>query len=220
MEWFGKLRLFPLFEFYLAVMFLLGIVLRFRQYREVLALVWSTPGRWPEVIKLLRGHLHIFLTWSTFLPLILSAGLFLIQVGIRWFLLPGAMLQMSMVLYVWPALVLLVPTMAAMVAYDIYCALNVATIPRQEIEQQLDEAERWLGSRVAAPLIYCLTLGLVNPRGIVNQRVAAALVETSHLMNNTLYAVAWQAGLRLLFGLALWTTYLLLPTFHAWIAPA
>jgi hypothetical protein len=208
MEWLGHLRLFALFELYLAAMFLLGIWLRVRQYRDVLHLVASVPTRWPRVGKLVRAHAHILLTWRTVLPLLLSAGLLLIQLITRWYVFPDANLTAAML----GGHRLLLPVdllaLVAMVGYDIYYARQVGVIDRPDIEKQLDQAEYWLRSWTA-PVVRVLSLGYINPRGMVAKEVADALVATSDLMNSTLYAVALQAGLRLLFGVSLWTTYFL-----------
>ena len=76
--------------------------------------------------------------------------------------------------------------------------------------KQLDQAEYWLKSWTA-PVVRFLSLGTINPRRLVAKEVAAALEAVAGLMNASLYAVALQAGLRLAFGVSLWTAYLLQP---------
>lgn len=208
MGWVGHLRLFALFELYLAVMFLVGLVLRYRQYREVLRLVYALPGRWPRVVKLVRQHVHILCTWGTVLPLALSGLLLVVQLLVRWFLVPGGDYTVGSLADRPVALPVVLAALAAMLAYDVYHAANVGTIDRAALEQQLDQAEYWLKSW-AAPVVSVLSLGYVNPRGIVHREVAAALVAASELMNRSLYAVAVQAALRAAFGLALWGAYFL-----------
>src|SRR5438270_553196 len=51
------------------------------------------------------------------------------------------------------------------------------------------------------------TLGYVNPRKIVHAEVRKALVETSKLLNTTLWWVSLQVSLRVAFGLTLWLTW-------------
>ena len=72
-----QLSLIRFFGFYLAVLFLLGTLVRVRQYRAFLNLVRAMPGRWPRLLKLVRQHGHIFLTWGTVMPLALSLALVL-----------------------------------------------------------------------------------------------------------------------------------------------
>lgn len=204
----GQLRLFPLFELYLAVMFLVGLWLRVRQYRDVLHLVAAVPGRWPRVGQLIRQHAHILLTWGTVLPLVLSGGLLLAQLLTRWYLLPGAVLTVGDLGGHLVMLPIVLVALVGMVGYDVYSAVQVDEIDRVAIEKELDRAEGWLTSW-KAPVVRVLSLGFINPRRIVANEVSAALVAASDLMNATLYAVALQAGLRLAFGVTLWVTYLL-----------
>ena len=67
-------------------------------------------------------------------------------------------------------------------------------------------AEFWLRSRTAT-VVRVFTLGYVNPRHLVAIEVQKALVEASRLLNTTLWWMAVQTTLRLLFGLSLWLTY-------------
>src|SRR5436190_2613648 len=79
MEDFRHLNLIRLFDFYLALIFLVGTVARWRQYRAVLGMVRAVPERWPHLFKLVRGHRSIFLTWSTVGPGLLALLLMLVQ---------------------------------------------------------------------------------------------------------------------------------------------
>src|SRR5262245_39909972 len=45
----ADLNLIRVFDFYLAVMLLLGIVRRYEQYRAIGAIVLAVPGRWPKL---------------------------------------------------------------------------------------------------------------------------------------------------------------------------
>src|SRR5262249_20378965 len=68
MSWLSELRLIPLFSVYLVVVFALSTGVRLRQYGAVLSLVRRMPERWPNLLRLVRQHLHLFLTWGTVLP--------------------------------------------------------------------------------------------------------------------------------------------------------
>ena len=210
MDWIWHVRLFSLFEMYLAVMFLLGLWLRYRQYRDVVALGAALPTRWPRVMKLITQHAHILWTWQTVLPMLLSLGLLIVQLCVRWYVFAGANLTIEETLNVWLVLPVVIVTALLMVGYDGWISTQVGEFDRTGIEKQLDEAEGWLRSW-KAPVVRLLSFGFINPRGIVQKEVAGALVETSELLNRSMYSVALQAGLRLAFGAALWVTYLLLP---------
>src|SRR5207248_11730975 len=70
-----SLKLIRLFDFYLALAFLVSTVVRVRQYRTILQVVRAVPARWPRLFQLVRQYRHLFLTWGTILPLALSLGL-------------------------------------------------------------------------------------------------------------------------------------------------
>ena len=68
MDWFFSLKLIRLFDFYLALAFLVSTVVRIRQYRTILRVVRAVPSRWPRLFVLVRQYRHLFLTWGTVLP--------------------------------------------------------------------------------------------------------------------------------------------------------
>src|SRR5258708_27486404 len=77
MDWFFSLKLIRLFDFYLALAFLVSTIVRVRQYRTILQVVRAVPSRWPRLFVLVRQYQHLFLTWGTVLPLVATLGLWL-----------------------------------------------------------------------------------------------------------------------------------------------
>jgi len=75
MSWLLALHVIRLFNFYLILVFLVTTYARLRDYVKVLDLVRRVPGRWPRLFHLVRQHWNIFLTGSSFLPLLSSGGL-------------------------------------------------------------------------------------------------------------------------------------------------
>jgi hypothetical protein len=209
-----QLSLIRFFGFYLAVMFLLGTLVRVRQYRAVLNLVRAMPGRWPRLLKLVRQHGHIFLTWGTVMPLVLSLALVLANWVASTVLWPQANdFTVARLLEAWPAVPVVLVCGAAMLALDGYCCWVVGEVDQAEMEKYFDQAEYWLRSWTA-PVVHFFTLGYVNPRQMVAVEVRSALVSASQLLNNTLWWVVSQTVLRILFGLALWGSYALGPWLH------
>lgn len=204
MERLANLNLIQALTFYLGLMFLLSIYVRLNQYRAALGLVWSAPGRWPRLIKLVSRYRHIFLTWSTFLPTLLALGLMLLNSAARQ-LLTGRITPTQLLEH-WGALFAVLPLAAAMIGIDIKYTFDVGQIDRAEMQKYLDQAELWLRPWTA-PVVNFLTLGYVNPRGMVDTEVQAALLEASNLLNTSLYQIALQAGVRVAFGLSLWLSY-------------
>src|SRR5215211_2896131 len=73
------LNLIHLFTFYLAAVFLLSTLRRLRQYHDVAQLALAAPNRWPRVLRQLRGHWFMFMTWATLRPVAVALTLLLIQ---------------------------------------------------------------------------------------------------------------------------------------------
>jgi hypothetical protein len=95
-----------------------------------------------------------------------------------------------------------------MIALDGWATWRVGEIDRGMMEKYFDQAEFWLRSP-AAGIVRFVTLGRVNPRKMVSVEVQSALVSASKLLNANLWWVSLQAGLRIAFGLSLWTTYMI-----------
>jgi hypothetical protein len=212
MSWLFHLHLIRLFNFYLAVFFVIGTLIRWRQYHTFLVLVHTMPGRWPRLMQLVKQHKHIFVTWGTVLPLALMLGLFLVNWLASALLWPHADLTVQYLLTLRPAVPVVLLTGAGMVSFDVYGALRVAPVDRAQLETYFDQAEYWLKSWVA-PVVRVFTFGRVNPRQMVAVEVRAALVSSSQLLNSTMWWVITQTGLRIAFGLSLWLTY----AFEPWL---
>src|SRR5262249_5709093 len=73
------LNLIRFFEFYLALIFVVGIILRVRQYLAVLAIVHRLPGRWPRLLQLLATKHGVFLNGRTVWPTVLTLALCLLN---------------------------------------------------------------------------------------------------------------------------------------------
>jgi hypothetical protein len=209
----ADLSLIHFLDFYLMFMFVAGTIRRIDQYRHYAALVYSLPGRWPRLLKLVREHHAIFLTWATALPALLALGLSLVQLLASRLVWPDAGrpphgLTAGRALEHWPSLTLIVPFGVAMLAVDVWGILVVGRMNRAELEKYFDQAEYWLRSRTAH-VVRVFTLGYINPRRLVAVEVRKALLDASRMLNATLWWVTLQVGLRIGFGLSLWVTWAL-----------
>lgn len=205
---FWNLNLIHLFDFYLALMFLLNSYRRFEQYRAFGGLMLAVPGRWPRLLELIRRHSMVFLTWPTLAPLGLALLLIIIQVIASRFLWPSAQLTMAGLAdrpVAWPIVLI---SGVGMVSVDLYFVLIVSQIDRPSMEKYFDEAEFWLRSWTS-PVVHVVTLGRINPRQLVTTEVQKALREACQFVNATLWWVVAQIGLRVLFGLSLWLSWAL-----------
>jgi hypothetical protein len=210
MSWLGELDLIRFFEFYLALMLLLGTTLRLRQYATVLGLLRAMPGRWPRLLRLLRENYGAFLSRASVLPGGLAIGLMLTHTLANRLVWPQANLKLADLFQLWPAVPLVLLPWAAMTALDVYGLFRVGRIDKAQVEKHLDEAEYWLNSW-ASPVVRVFTFGYVDPRRIVLTEVQKALVWLNSLLNSTLWWITLQTGLRIAYGLSIWLTY-------AWMA--
>jgi hypothetical protein len=207
------LSLIHFLDFYFSFLFFVGTYRRIAQYQSIGKLVLACPSRWPRLLKLIHEHRMIFLTWGTVLPGLLALLLMLAQlIASRW-VWPEAGdrtdgLTVERVLHFWIALPLIVPLGLAMFAFDVYTLFRVGVIDRTMIEGNLDQAEYWLGSS-KAHVVRVVTFGFVNPRKLVAEEVRKALVAVSNMLNDTLWWINLQVGLRFGFGLSLWLTWAL-----------
>jgi hypothetical protein len=200
------LNLIHLFNFYLALVFLVSLVVRIRQYQTAIGLIRAVPERWPELLKLVRSHHAIFLTWQTVLPALLALALLLVNLAACRLIWPHANLTVGALLALRAMGVVAGCLGLAMLAVDFYATFTVGEIDRPLLERYFDQAEYWLKSWVA-PVVRIFTLGYINPRKMVRTEVAAALVQASKLLNSTLWWVIAQVGVRIAFGLSIWLAW-------------
>jgi hypothetical protein len=206
MAWFRDLNLIHLFDFYLALAFLVSTALRVSHYREVVRLVRAVPGRWPHLLRLVKEHINVFLTWATVLPCVLALVLSVAHMLACRLIWPQATLTVGQLASLWQAVPGLLLLAAAMLAVDYYATFTVGEFDRKLMEKYFDQAEYWLKSWTA-PMVRVFTLGYIHPRRMVAVEVRNALIQVSRLINSTMWWVSAQVSLRVAFGLALWLTY-------------
>jgi hypothetical protein len=213
MSEFWNLNLIRFLDFYFTLLFVVGTVRRFEQYQNVGKLALTCPGRWPKLLRLVREHRTVFMTWATVAPGVLALALSAAQLVASRVLWPEAGqtnngLTVGSLAAHWVALLFVCPLGLAMIAVDLYGLMRVGTIPRAEMEKYFDQAEYWLGSKTAH-VVHVFTLGYINPRKMVSLEVRKALEGASSLLNSTLWWVNMQMALRFSFGLSLWMVWAL-----------
>ncbi len=206
MAYLFDLNLIHVFDFYLASLFLISIYMRLRQYEAIVRLVRAFPDRWPLLMKLVGRHRHIFITWTTLLPALLALVFTIVNSLACRLIWPNADLNLHELAQRWPAAVCVALTAAAMFSVDFYATFTVGKVDRGLMEKYFDQAEYWLRSW-AAPVVRVFTLGYINPRRMVHEEVRKSLLETSKMLNSTLWWVTVQVGVRIAFGLTMWLTW-------------
>lgn len=206
-----QLNLIRFLDFYFTLTFVVGTVRRIGQYREIGRLIWLMPGRWPNLLELVKKHRAIFLTWTTIIPALLALLVMVAQLVASRAIWPAAA-QPGTGLTLGDlggrpiALILIVPLGLGMFVLDVMTLIYIGRINREALEKNFDQAEYWLKSKTAH-VVRVFTLGFVNPRRMVNDEVAQSLVAASSLLNRSLWWVILQTGTRFAFGLSLWLTW-------------
>jgi len=202
----GQLNLIRLFDFYLGAMFLLGTLRRLEQYHSVGRILVAAPGRWPNLMRVMRQHRAVFFTWSTVRPALLALALSVLHMVATRLIWPTANVTIHQLIERWYLLPVLLMALLPMLGLDVFFLVRVSRIDRAETVDYLDKAEYWLVSW-RAPVVRFMTFGYVDPRRMVSVEVQKALTEISGLVNSSLYWMSLQIGLRVLFGLTLWGSW-------------
>ena len=203
---FLTLNLIRFFDFYLALTFLLSTYVRYSQYEAIVRLLRAVPDRWPRLLRLVKDHHAIFLTWATVLPAVLALGLTLINMLACRLIWPHANVTVSDLRQMPVAMSFVFVFGLAMLGVDGYATFKVGKLDRLQLEVYFDQAEYWLRSWVT-PVVHAFTFGYINPKKMVSVEVQKALVQASKLLNSTLWWVSLQVGLRIAFGLSLWLSF-------------
>lgn len=202
------LNLIGVLDFYLIATFILSTVLRYRQYRALLGVIFAVPGRWPRLFQLVREHRTVLLTGPTLWPVGVTFGVMAAHTVAYNFAWHTARVTPADLWAAWPALIPAVGFGAAMLWLDYRATFGVWEFDRAALERDLDQAEYWLRSWVA-PALRVLTFGYVNPRQMVSAEVTKALTNATRDLNQMMWQWSLQIAMRLLFGLTLWLTWFL-----------
>lgn len=201
-------NLIRVFDFYLAVMALFSFLRRYPVYLDTVRLIASARGRWPRVVARLRQHHGVLWSWPTVGPVVLAfaaMGLQMIASRLVW---PQATIRgVDLVDPGW----LLLPFGAAllpMLFVDCYFLWRVGRFDRAETEKYLDVAEGWAGTWKSRA-VRAATLGRINPNRMVDEEVRKSLALLGQTVSWSMWWVAGQVSLRLLFGLTIWLLWAL-----------
>ncbi len=200
------INLIRVFDFYLALMFVIGLVRRWEVYWDGVRVLLAVRGRWPRLMDRLGEHHSLLLNKSFFRPVGLTLALWMTQIVCSRVIWPRATLTVAHLRDEWWWLLVIFVPMAAMLAVDMYFVFRVGGFDRAETEKYMDYAEGWLTSW-KTPLIRAATLGFVDPHRIVDREVRTSLTKLQLVINWSLWWVSAQMALRITFGLTLWTVW-------------
>jgi len=204
----GVANVIRVFDFYLALMFVLGVSRRYPVYWDAVRLLVSVHGRWPRLLERLRHHHGVFVTTEVLRPLAVAVALMLTQFLCSRLIFPTAALTVDEVRAAgWPAVVILAAVLP-MVAVDAYFLIVVGRFDRGSTEKFMDQAEHWLNSW-KAPVLHAATFGYVSPRWMVDAEVQKSLAHLGRTVSWAAWWVAVQVVCRTACGLTIWTVWAL-----------
>ncbi len=198
-------NLIRVFDFYLALMFVISLVRRWEVYWDAVRIVFVVRGRWPRLMSRLADHGSFLLNREFFRPILLALGLMLVQMVCSRVIWPRATLTGPELRGEWWWLPVLLATVLPMLAVDLYFIIRVGRFDHSETVKYLDQAETWLGWR--GPLVKFATLGLVDPNRMVDAEVRKSVADLGTTVRSSLWWVSAQIGFRVLFGLSLWAVW-------------
>lgn len=198
-------NLIRVFDFYLALMFVVSLVRRWEVYWDAVRILFAVRGRWPRLLHRLGEHQSLLLNWAFFRPVVLAFGLTLIQMICSRVIWPRAVLTGPELQAEWWWLVVVLCPLVPMLAVDLYFVIRVGRFDRAGTVKYLDQAENWLGWK--GPLVRVLTLGYVDPHKMVDAEVRKSLSALGTTVRSSLWWVSLQIALRVVFGLTLWTVW-------------
>jgi hypothetical protein len=202
----AAINLIDALNYYLVLTFLVGTVLRARNYRAIIGMVYRFSNRWPKLRELVGTHRAIFLRWPTVVPLLLTLTFAAANAWASHFVWVDARVTPAD-LWAHPLGLAAVAITGGLMGFlDFRSVFLFGRLDRAAVEADLDRAEHWLSSW-KAPAIRFLTAGLINPRRIVGEQVRQALVKVTLDANGQLWELSVQIAARFAFGLALWATW-------------
>jgi len=203
MSEFEAANLIRVFDFYLALMFVIGLLRRYPIYLDALRIVFAVRGRWPKLMERLKQHHGVLVTREVLRPLAVALALTAIQLLCSRVIWPDSQLALGVLAENPWRLAAMIAAAGPMLYVDFYFIISVGAFDRGETEKYLDEAEHWLSSW-KAPAIRTLTLGFVNPRRIVDEEVKKGLNQLGETVSWIAWWVSAQVACRVLCGLIIW----------------
>lgn len=200
-------NLIRVFDFYLALMFLISLVRRWEVYWDAIRLLVVVHGRMPRLMQRLGDHHSLLLNRSFFRPAVTAFALTVVQMICSRLLWPAAVITVPELRRDWWWIPILCVPLVPMLAVDLFFIIRVGRFDHDETVKYLHQAEDWLGWK--GPLVRALTLGYVNPRQMVDTEMKKSLEELGTTVRASLWWVAVQIALRVSFGITLWLVWAL-----------
>src|SRR5438105_357632 len=168
-------NLIRVFDFYLALMFVVSLVRRWEVYWDAVRLLIAVHGRWPRLVQRLADHHSLLLDRAFFRPALTALVLVIAQMVCSRLIWPHAVITGPELRDEWWWIAILAVPLVPMLAVDLYFVVRVGRFDHDETVKYFDQAEDWLGWK--GPLVRALTLAYVDPNRMVDEEVRKTLTE-------------------------------------------
>jgi hypothetical protein len=196
-------NLIRLFDFYLLMMFIIGVIRRWGIYKNVTILTVAVLFRQPNLVRRLGANRDLILNRTVIFPVAIALLLMMIQLILSRLIWPTATVTLRDESESWWRIAMVIITFVPMLCVDIYFLFRVGRIDRGEAFKQLHRAEYWLTSWQGQAVSY-MTFGLVNPRKMVDEQLRDGLTWFRTLVAWSMWWVVIQVTLRVTFGVVVW----------------
>lgn len=197
------INLIRLYDFYLLMMFVIGLLRRAGFYKDVVLVSIAAVLRQPNLVRRLGANRDVLMNWTTMRPIFFATLLLASQFVLSRLIWPDATLTGRDVSHSGWQSALLVALFLPMFAVDVYFLVRVGQIDRGLAHEHMARAEYWLAGW-RGPAVRVVTFGYVNPRKMVDDQLRDGLVWFRGTMAWSMWWTTGQVGLRVLFGLAIW----------------
>jgi hypothetical protein len=196
-------NLIRLFDFYLVLMFVIGLLRRATFYKDVTLISIAAITKQPNLVRRLGANRDVLMNWPTIRPIVLAIALMVVQFILSRLIWPEATITLREIGPHYGQDAILIILFAAMFAVDVYFLIRIGQIDRGEANKTLLRAEYWLTSW-QGPFIKTVTFGYVNPRKMVDDQLREGLTWFRSTMTWSMWWVIVQVSLRVAFGVAIW----------------
>jgi hypothetical protein len=201
-----ELDLLPGLERYLFLAFVVGLAVRFRQYRTILGFCMKFPRQWPRLFEVAARYKGVFFTWTTLVPVGVTLLVLAAHSVCYHFVWHEAHVAAADLAENWALAVPVVLLAGLMLYLDIGALFGAGKFDIDAVERDLNRGEAVLRPRTAWT-IRAATMFLVNPSRLVAKKVETALVAFNVALIHQMRRWAFHTAVRVCFGFSLWLAF-------------
>ena len=199
------------YEYYLFLVVIVSIALRYHLLRDILLLARKFPERWPKLLQMLLEHKWSLINKVTIIPVSIAIVMALLHTVCNRWLWMASELKISELSYHPMLCIPLIVFSGWMLFLDIQVLSRATQFKKDELEQLLDRGEFALSTPVDWT-VRLFTLGLISPTRVVEHKLEEALELECDQIVTQMRGWYLRTAVRVLFGTCCWITsaYLLI----------